>query len=133
MTHKELTRLAERLLPITHEEGLRALLTGGADAAAIEAALADSAEGRGLLAEGLNGERIALMRLCAQCSGTELLSALMRCPFAPSPSALAAVIETQRREDAMRLYELQLLWRITGETELPDALTLFRRKEANHA
>lgn len=129
MTHKDLTHLTERLLPLSHEEGLRALLTGGADAPAIEAALAASAEGRALLAEGLTEERIALMRLCAQCSGTELLSALMRCPFAPSPSALAAVIETQRREDAMRLYELQLLWRITGETELPDALTLFRRKE----
>lgn len=132
MTHKDLTHLVERLLPLSHEEGLRALLTAGADAPAIEAALAASAEGRALLAEGLTGERIALMRLCAQCSGTELLTALMRCPFAPSPSALAAVIETQRREDAMRLYELQLLWRITGETELPDALTLFRRKEASN-
>lgn len=138
--------LAPALTALTRHAAVLEALDGPADALA-EALLAreqgadlyralggagePSPEG---MAPLLDGEALRWLRLCAQCSGTELLAALALCPGTPSPEALAALVERHRRQDAMALYALQMLWRLCGEGDaIPDAMALFAQEEANPA
>ena len=73
------------------------------------------------LQEGLAG----WLRLCAQCTADELLTALTQCAFDPDAATLSALVSRERQAQAQRVYGLQLLWRILGDDRLPDAMGLF--------
>ncbi len=68
---------------------------------------------------------LSLLSLCRQCSQEELLSVATRCTASLTTDALAALISEHRRQEAQRLYALQLLWRMNADPALPDALSLF--------
>ncbi|MBQ8556294.1 MAG: hypothetical protein IJ438_10550 [Clostridia bacterium] len=64
-------------------------------------------------------------QVCRQCTAEEVLLVLTRCTAVPTPDALALLIGAHRREQAQRLYALQLLWRLLGDGDIPDAVSLF--------
>lgn len=70
-------------------------------------------------------EALAFFHLCGQCTPQELLSVLTRCTVTPTAEAAALLVGEHRREEAQRLYGLQLLWRMAGDKALPDAQSLF--------
>ncbi|MBQ2954280.1 MAG: hypothetical protein IJE07_12185 [Clostridia bacterium] len=70
-------------------------------------------------------EALAFFHLCGQCTAAEILAVLTRCTVCPTAEALALLIGHARREQAERLYALQLLWRMGGDAALPDAIALF--------
>ncbi len=72
---------------------------------------------------------LAFFHLCGQCSPGEMLDVLTRCTVPPTAEALAVLLSRQRRKEAMERYALQLLWRINGDTALPDAFDLFPEQE----
>ena len=73
------------------------------------------------LQEGLAG----WLRLCAQCTADELLTALTQCAFDPDAATLSALVSRERQAQAQRVYGLQLLWRVLGDERMPDAMGLF--------
>lgn len=138
MTRTDFAALLETLHRLTRQEAVLAALDG--PDAILSEALCRSPEGLNVTALLAGPQPILhpqdarqLMRLCAQCTLDEVLTALAACPHNPSPAMLAALVEQARRRDAMALYALQMLWRIAGEPELPDAMTLFAREEINPA
>ena len=70
-------------------------------------------------------EALAFFHLCGQCSPQELLAVLTRCTVTPTAECVALLVSEHRREEAQRLYGLQLLWRMAGDAALPDAHSLF--------
>lgn len=134
MTHADFAPLLETLHRLTRQEALLAALDGPDEQLAD--ALCRSPEGADVTAllGGRQpildpGDARQLMRLCAQCTLDELLTALAACPCSPTPAMLAALVEQSRRRDAMALYALQMLWRIAGDPALPAAMSLFAREE----
>lgn len=69
-------------------------------------------------------EALAFFHLCGQCSPQELLAVLTRCTVTPTAECIALLVGERRREEAQRLYGLQLMWRMAGDSSLPDALSL---------
>lgn len=70
-------------------------------------------------------EALAFFYLCGQCTPAELLSVLTRCTVTPTAEAIALLVSERRREQAERLYGLQLLWRMQDDPALPEAMALF--------
>lgn len=77
-----------------------------------------------------NREALAFFHLCGQCAPEEILRVLTRCTVPPTTEALALLIGEHRREQAVRQYGLQLLWRLSGDASLPDASAFFPQAAA---
>ena len=69
-------------------------------------------------------EALAFFHLCGQCAPEELLAVLTRCTVTPTAECIALLVGERRREEAQRLCGLQLMWRMAGDSSLPDALSL---------